>query len=171
MRKKTTAEFINEATTTHGNRYDYSLVEYTGALENVKIICYKHGEFNQQANRHIRGSNCPKCARHRVSTNDFIEKAKIIHGDKYDYRKVSYKHHAKKVRIICYEHGEFQQRPNDHLCGKGCRSCNKSKGENLVADFLSRLGIEYIREWWHTECRREKPLPFDFFLIVTGKQR
>jgi hypothetical protein len=60
-------------------------------------------------------------------TIDFIEKAKAVHGTKYDYSKVEYVKAIEKVCIICHEHGEFWQTPNNHLRGKGCPSCNGIK--------------------------------------------
>ena len=60
----------------------------------------------------------------KITTEDFIKKAKKIHGDKYDYSKVIYEHGKKKVCIICPEHGEFWQSPHSHVTGKsGCPSC------------------------------------------------
>ena len=59
--KKTKEEFIAKAKLVHGDKYDYSKVEYVGALTKVCIICPKHGEFWQEANSHLRGQGCPKC--------------------------------------------------------------------------------------------------------------
>ena len=56
-------------------------------------------------------------------TDVFVEKAKRVHGDKYDYSKVEYKRNNKKVCIICPIHGEFWQTPSCHLQGQGCNSC------------------------------------------------
>ena len=61
----------------------------------------------------------------RLTTEEFIKKAKEVHGDKYDYSKVEYKNTSTKVCIICPEHGEFWQTPNEHLQGHGCRKCSK----------------------------------------------
>ena len=58
-------------------------------------------------------------------TQNFIEKARKVHGDKYDYSKVEYVNSHTKICIICPEHGEFWQTPNNHLCGKGCNECGK----------------------------------------------
>jgi hypothetical protein len=69
-------------------------------------------------------------------TELFIKKAKLIHGDKYDYSNVKYKKAVEKIIIICKNHGEFEQKPNSHLTGYGCKSCgfenaiNKRKGND-----------------------------------------
>ena len=124
-KKKTKEEFIAKAKLVHGDKYDYSKVEYVGALTKVCIICPKHGEFCQEANSHLRGQGCPKCKyeKQTCTTDEFIAKAKKIHGDKYDYSKVEYVNDRTKVCIICPKHGEFWQTPNHHLSGCGCPKC------------------------------------------------
>ena len=139
-KKKTREEFIKEARGTHGDKYDYSKVEYIGALKKVCIICPnpEHGEFWQTPSHHLEGKGCPKCAgdklreRKTLTKEEFIEKAKEKHGDKYDYSKVKYVNNKTKVCIICPEpeHGEFLQEANSHLQGKGCPKCAyEDKGE------------------------------------------
>lgn len=116
----------------HGDRYDYSLVEYDGALKKVKIICTEHGEFEQTANLHLRGHGCMKCYRisRKSNTQDFIEKARLVHGDKYDYSLVMYTKASLKGTFICSLHGEFEQTFNNHLNGQGCQLCDISKKSN-----------------------------------------
>lgn len=128
MKKKlTTGEFIEKAKRVHGDRYDYSRVEYKEAIGKVCIICPEHGEFWQAAREHYGGAGCQKCigkAKHTVES--FVQKAKEIHGDKYDYSKIEYKNSKEKVCIICPKHGEFCQTPNAHLRGSGCPKCAKN---------------------------------------------
>ena len=122
----TTDEFIKKAIQIHGNRYDYSKVEYVNAKTKICIICPKHGVFYQLPNSHLQGRGCKKCYSEKLSlgTNIFIESSKKIHGDKYDYSKVNYVNNRTKVCIICPEHGEFWQTPDSHLQGKGCYKCS-----------------------------------------------
>ena len=133
MKKLTTKEFITKAQKIHGDKYDYSKVEYIGTQTKVCIICPEHGEFWQTPAMHLYGNGCPKCKgdkngnRCRKTVNDFIETAKKIHGDKYDYSKVKYVNTHTKVCIICPEHGEFWQTPNRHLAGDGCPICRPNK--------------------------------------------
>lgn len=63
----------------------------------------------------------------KLTTEEFISKARLVHGDKYNYSKVEYKTNKDKVCIICQVHGEFWQRPTDHLRRYGCPCCSKSK--------------------------------------------
>ncbi len=128
-KRKTTEEFIQQAKVVHGDKYDYSNVEYKNQLEPISIICPEHGEFWQTPKQHLKSLGCQKCARiiageHIADTKkEFIEKAKRVHGDKYDYSRVEYKNNRTKICIICPEHGEFYQLPDNHLNGSECPKC------------------------------------------------
>ena len=129
--KKTKEEFIKEAKKIHGDKYDYSKVDYVNNKTKVCIICNEpdHGEFWQTPSSHLKGRGCPKCkgdkTRERLTSSreEFIKKACKVHGDKYDYSKVDYVNNYTKVCIICPKHGEFWQIPNGHLARKGCPIC------------------------------------------------
>ena len=137
--KRCTAEvFIQKAKMVHGNKYDYSKVKYgKNNLEKVCIICPEHGEFWQSPGNHLRGEGCPECRKSLMSkkisssTEEFIKKAKKVHGDEYNYSKVEYKNNHDKVCIICPKHGEFWQRPDGHLQGRGCHKCKNEKLSKL----------------------------------------
>jgi hypothetical protein len=123
-----TNEFIIKANKKHNNRYNYSKVNYINNYNKVVIICNEHGEFEQVPSSHVFGQGCPKCGRKRTTQNDFIIKSNKIHNNKYDYSKVNYINSSEKVIIICDEHGEFEQRPNQHLIKKqGCPKCGTLK--------------------------------------------
>ena len=110
-KKLNTQQFIQKAIQTHGQRYSYEKAEYVNSQEKVFIICHNHGEFVQTPNNHLRGQGCPVCSGNkRYTTEEFIEKAKTVHDNKYDYSKVVYRNSYTKVTIICSKHGEF---PND----------------------------------------------------------
>jgi hypothetical protein len=121
---KTTEEFISNAKITHGNKYNYTLTKYINAKTPVKIICPIHGEFEQIPRNHVRGQHCQKCSGVFMNTEYFIEKTKNIHDIKYDYSLVEYKNSLTPVKIICPIHGLFEQRPKNHLIGKGCSKCS-----------------------------------------------
>ena len=129
MFRLTTEEFISRAGRVHGNKYDYALVKYSGTYTPVKIICREHGEFEQKPNNHLGEHGCKTCGRlaadkaKRSNTEQFIAKAKRVHGDKYDYSLVSYETTELPVKIVCPVHGEFEQKPHGHLSGSGCRKC------------------------------------------------
>ena len=123
--KKTTEEFVRDAILVHGDKYDYSKVDYNGGKNKVIIICKIHGEILQSPNSHLNGSDCNKCSgNYTMSNKEWIEKAKIQHKDKYDYSKVNYNGNKTKVIIICKIHGDFLQIPADHLNGFNCSKCS-----------------------------------------------
>ena len=135
MTDKTT-EFINKAKIVHGDKYDYSKVEYINSRTKITIICKVHNEFEQKPSKHLFGQGCPICGGLYKRTNtDFINDAIKIHGDKYDYSKVKYINSQEKVIIICKNHGEFEQKPNSHLNGQGCGKCAGRKRQNN--DFIN----------------------------------
>ena len=151
--KYSTEEWIELAKKIHGNKYDYSKVEYKNAFTKICIICPEHGEFWQRPNSHISGIGCPKCSykekkvMYSLTNEEFIEKAKKIHGDKYDYSKINYKGSREKVCIICPEHGEFWQTPSGHIYNfQGCPFCKKSKMENYTRLLLSESNIKFEEE-------------------------
>ena len=121
-----TESFIEKARVVHGDRYDYSKVDYKGYYNKVTIICKEHDDFEQRAGNHLNGAGCSKCTGTcKSNTKEFVEKSKKIHDDKYDYTEVNYKNNTTKVDIICpkYGHGVFQQTPKSHLKGAGCGKC------------------------------------------------
>lgn len=131
MPKRLTAEeFIAKAKSIHGeDRYDYSFVDYKNSHTKVKIICPTHGAFEQAPTSHLAGNGCAKCGfisqskSKSYDTNDFTSKAKIVHGDRFDYSHCKYTTSRSKVEIICPIHGPFLQAPVNHLSGQGCPYC------------------------------------------------
>jgi hypothetical protein len=126
--KYDTNSFIRLVSEVHKNKYDYSKLEYTTAADKITIICPNHGEFKQEAKYHLRGGGCYQCVKEsrknpKTNINTFIEKARKIFGNKYCYDEVNYINACTKVKIICKEHGSFEQKPVSHLSGSGCRLC------------------------------------------------
>ena len=158
--------FILKAKKIHGNKYDYSLVKYINNSTKLIIKCPKHGIFKQTPNNHLtKKQGCPKCnGGVRFTTNDFISKAKKIHGNKYDYSLVDYTNTYTKIKIICQKHGVFSQRPDNHLNNSGCPICNESKGEKNIRLFLKKNKISYIKQFVFEDCKDKRVLPFDFYL-------
>lgn len=131
-KRKDKKYFINECINKYDNKYDYSLVEYKNNRTKIKIICKEHGIFEVKPYNFLNGSECPSCGfRLKLDNNSFINKSNKIHDNKYDYSLVKYKNNKTKVKIICKEHGEFNQRPNEHLLGQGCPSCKYDKIKNI----------------------------------------
>ena len=166
-KKMTTLEFIEKSKKIHGNKYNYSLVEYIGLETKVKIICPIHGIFEQSAHNHInKKRGCSKCnGGVKLTKEEFILNSIKKHGNKYDYSLVIYVNADTKVKIICPEHGIFEQKPRHHIYKCSCKKCNKSKGENNIDLYLKERNISFDREKTFKKCKFKKVLPFDFYLI------
>lgn len=205
MKKKysTKEDFIKDAQLVHGNKYDYSKVEYVNIDTKICIICNNHGEFFQSPYNHLKGHRCPKCAkeysakklrkwtkekcfevasqynemkdfrtqsqdaynaalkhnwlkdytwlaykidiskpkkkRQTYSQDDIIERLRSIFGEQYGYEKVVYKAMKVPVTLVCHakdadgiEHGEFSMRPDNIFSGKqGCPKCYDARRSKL----------------------------------------
>ncbi len=161
----TNEEFIKKAKLTHGNKYDYSLVLIKRNKDKVKIICPIHGIFEQIVNNHLNGNGCSICnGGVKLTNEEFIKKAKLIHGNKYDYKLTKIDLVKNKIKIICSIHGEFEQIANNHLNGSGCSICNASRNENKIRNILIENNIKFIPQKRFKDCRDKKTLPFDFYL-------
>lgn len=149
-KRLTQKEFLIRAEKIHGDRFDYSLVEYVGINSKIKIICYVHGIFEQDPYSHLIGNGCQKCARIIVgdklsnNTNNFIDNAKKVHGNLFDYNLVVYKNNRVKIKILCKIHGEFEQRPISHLNGHGCPFCGAESRNNKLSNFFRKDALFYI---------------------------
>lgn len=148
----TTDEFINKALEIHGEKYDYSKVNYVNAHTKVTIICPEHGEFEQLPMGHINKKNgCLRCKGSRISNSKtkpieyYLPKFQKIHGDKYDY-SLAVNNDTRKIDIICPQHGIFNQWIQHHVRGSGCPTCgfNVSKIEIELQDFVKSLGYDLV---------------------------
>jgi very-short-patch-repair endonuclease len=163
-KRHTLEYFIEKANKIHNNKYDYTLVIYKNCETKVKIICPEHGIFEQIPYHHLRGVECSLCKKVKLTQDIFINESKIIHGNKYDYSLVEYINTKTKVKIICPIHGKFEQKPSNHLRGRGCKICNDSKGEIEIKKILDRYNIKYEKQFKFKDCKNIFPLPFDFYL-------
>lgn len=153
----------------HNNSFIYEHFTYKNNKQKINIKCIKHNIlFEQQISGHLSGQNgCPECKRDKItlSNDEFISKAKEIHGNRYSYEYTKYiSYNFDKVKITCSEHGIFEMLPNTHLNGNGCKQCNTSKGEAKIAKTLSKLGKSFTTEYQFDDCKNIKKLRFDFYL-------
>jgi len=168
--RSTKVEFIKKAELRHGNKYDYSKVEYINNYTKIIIICPIHGEFEQAPVDHLRTGGCRLCSNKKMANtkmltvDQFKEKANKIHNNKYDYSDLLYIGNQGNIKIGCPLHGTFEQKANNHMQGYGCPSCNSSKGELLIRDYLISKNIKFEEQKRFNNCILNKPLPFDFYL-------
>jgi len=168
------AEFdVARARAKHGDKYDYSNCKGGSTKTKVEIICPEHGLFLQSPEKHYSGSGCPECKvldadrlkmekqttrYERMKTTfqqnfaaRFIEKARIVHGEKYNYDLSEYTQAKCKIEIVCPEHGSFWQTVNSHLNGNGCPACqyaalslsNSLTSSDFIAKATSIHGDKY----------------------------
>lgn len=185
-RKKNTHDFVSEAIKRHGDKYDYSSVIYRGGHSKVKIICKIHdAEFEQEANSHLLGCGCPRCAREKTTKSVtkgfhyFLSKSKVIHDNKYKYDESSYVNITTKMRIKCHEHGWFEKTPDKHMQGQGCPSCSTSGFDQLkpaviyflYSDIGVKVGITNDLTRRMSELKRNTPFSFKVInhVMLTGR--
>lgn len=144
-------KFLNHLKTlieSQGDHYDYSKVEYKSHKGRFIIICKKHGEFYSTPRDLLRRCGCDRCgnesasAKRAIENDNFLSRAKDVHGERYDYSKTNYSTSNKKVIIICPTHGEFLQYPQNHLKGHECIEC----GYKATGDTLRKTNEEFISE-------------------------
>jgi len=133
MKRKKTEDYINQVKKVHGDKYDYSLINYVNRNSKIKIICRKHGVFEKTARYFLNGAGCPKCKEEDFIEN-FIKKANNIYNKFYDYSLVD--NISGKIKIICKKHGVFKTTTFYHLNGMKCPECEKEKKIN---DFINKL--------------------------------
>ncbi|MCS6583324.1 hypothetical protein [Curtobacterium citreum] len=139
--------FIAAADAEHGGRYDYSLLpdEFVNVKTRVRIICPEHGIFRMAPQDHkaktvkgrvIPGQGCHSCstrcgpAARRLQL--FLDRAREVHGSRYDYRNVDFVDQRTSIRIRCFEHGAFSVMPKNHLAGEQCGKCGaRARAESL----------------------------------------
>ena len=143
MNKQTLENFINRANQIHNNKYNYSEFVYVNWKTKVKIICPYHGIFEQRTDHHLNGNGCNKCASEQralkklISKEEFIKRANEIHNNYYDYSLFTPCKAKDKIKIICPEHGIFEQTYDHHLHQKSkCPKCAQLHGNDLKRDSL-----------------------------------
>jgi hypothetical protein len=161
-RRVSREEYLSKVISLHGDKYDYSLVDLKNVTDNITIICPEHGEYIISAGSHLyEAKGCRKCSHKLLSMNEFIERSKRIHCDRYDYSLAKYLGIDEKLEIICPEHGPFWQRPSAHMQGStGCKRCHTSKLQNVITEYISQFGI------YCEICNRSviKPLEIDIYV-------
>lgn len=203
-RRSSADDVIARASEVHGGFYTYANVVYVNNTTKIAVTCPHHGDFQIAPNNHLSGRGCPVCGAakrgHRKDVGDaarktadtklashaaaFVEAARAVHGDVYDYGAVEYAGRKTPVAIVCRKHGTFYQAPGHHLSrAQGCPECShhRSKGEAAIAKFMAIFGplrerdrgtiapkeldvyapwagvaVEYCGEYWHAASSIEE---------------
>ena len=166
-------QFIQKAKEVHGDGFDYSHVNYINSQTHVNIICNTCGDnFPQVPSSHLQGCGCDKCARRinhenqKLSEDELIERAKKVHGDKFDYSNINYINCNTPINIKCNKCGDtFQQLyPNHIKQNKGCPLCECRITAKILLDYLRSIYPTTIREFKQEWCRNIYVLPYDFYI-------
>ena len=171
----TKEEYLKKIIEKHGEKFDYSLVNYQGMHKPVQLVCKEHGLLEKKAQAFLtQKTGCKQCGvkaliknkKEKFTTEVFIKKSQLTWGSLYDYSLVSYQGEKKPITLICPIHGKFEVTPNTHLYSqRGCSSCtNVSKGEIVIETFLKEKKINYKKQKTFKECKDKKQLRFDFYL-------
>ena len=148
-RNLTQKEVVKRFIKVHGERYNYTKFNYEGLNTKGIVMCSLHGEFEQYPGNHMKGHGCSKCVgNHKVSKKQFIKESNLIHFEFYSYSNIVYKGKTEKIKIICPIHGEFTQKPAEHLSGCGCQKCgNKNKVINRTGKFKRKTIKEVLQKF------------------------
>lgn len=162
------ADYIKKCQQVHNHKYDYSLAVLNGAKNDITIICPEHGQFKQAAYDHSKGHGCSQCALSRnaqsikMNFSTFIEKANIIHKNKYAYHQENYPEFSYQLMIIvCPIHSNFRQRRDVHLNGHGCQACAKNK-QLTVDDVINRSKLIHGDKYQYYLCNLDNS-----FLVIS----
>ncbi len=142
--KSNTNEFIIKAIKKHGNKYIYDKSVYITNESKIIIGCKVegHGYFEQTPHHHLTGSGCAKCyGNNKINKDEFIKKANIIYDNKYNYDNIIFINTAFKINIHCPNGHFFEQKPYDHLMGRGCTKCIVIGGKSNTEDFIKKAKI------------------------------
>lgn len=152
-RKTPSYDVVERFVSVHGDRYDYSLVNFVAYDVPVDVICRKHGVFPILPINHWKGAHCRKCARetagekNRLGDSEWLEKFRAVHGDRYDYPSVQRIHSEKRIDVVCKEHGVFSVLVRNHYYGKhGCPDCSDygpDSQQSVLRKFLRIHGDRY----------------------------
>lgn len=161
LKKRATARasFVAKSQAVHGEKYDYSGIDYVDSRTKVLIRCPRHGEFLQVPTSHFGGCGCPACAIEHVAQarkrthEDFVREATEVHGGRYEYPE-TFDGVEVHIAIICPEHGLFRQRAASHLKGSGCPQCaairiseaRKKSFAEFVEDARKKYGDMFLYE-------------------------
>ena len=166
--RDTTESFIKKAIKIHGDKYDYSKVNYINSKKiRVEILCQKHGSFFLTPRSHLSGNGCEKCSYEAktYSNKEFIDLCNKVHNNLYTYELCNYKNMDQKVWVSCEKHGPFELSARNHCYLKiGCSECCTSKNEIFIEQYLIKNKIMYQKQKSFENCKFRYHLKFDFYI-------
>lgn len=159
------SELLSRFHKLYGDRYEYNLTGLEKQHDKIQIYCKKHNHyFSMKVLHHLNGHGCPLCSKtgHKYSNEEFIIRAREVHGDLYDYSKVNYINKETPIEIICSKHGSFWQTPHNHISGCGCPKCKATKVQYKIYSWLKTEFPDQVWEWEYSPAWL-KPQVFDIY--------
>ena len=145
-------DFVEKSKVIHNNFYTYGNTNYVHSKSKISITCPIHGDFIQSPSHHLQGQGCPQCKGNKINHSaKFIKTANMVHDNKYNYLKLNYIDSHTKVTITCPVHGDFNQRPNSHLQGQGCKQCSLDVRKYTTSDFIFRSNA--VHQYKYNYCK------------------
>jgi Zn finger protein HypA/HybF involved in hydrogenase expression len=162
-------EKIDRANKIHNYKYDYSLIYDIKFQDNYEFICKtcSHVFSNSWSNHVHKKQGCPKCnpSGRKKRTLESIKKQISDLNTGYEYNWKTYKNYfSNEFEIKCPKHGWFTQQLSNHLQGQRCPKCKRSKGEEIIENFLTENNIIYETQKTFEGCKNKRMLPFDFYI-------
>ena len=157
VKKLTTEEFVSKSKQKFGDTFNYEQTEYLTQKDKVSIECPVHGVFSILPWNHLKSpTGCQKCSKDNTYTKkeDYIQKAKEIRGEQFDYSQTHFVDWATPIKIICRKHGELEVNPKRHLYSKKSNGCPKCGVEGAVAkrsvgyeEFINKCVQKYGKKY------------------------
>jgi len=168
----TQEDFIRRGISQFGDKIDYSLLKYLGIKEKVELLCNDcNASFFVRPDQFFTSKcGCPTCSckitgqERRRTTEEYISLATAKHGGYYRYPNLVYVLSQEDVEIECPIHGPFWQAAGTHLRGHGCPFCKSSRGESLINDLLTEMGLSHKPQATFDGCVHNVKLRYDFYL-------
>jgi hypothetical protein len=153
----------------HGQKYDYNDAIYIKMTLKVSINCFSHGIFLQEPRSHLTGGGCPECFNEirglssLLTTEELIERATKLHGNKYDYSLATYNGGKEKIKIGCPTHGWFWQNADSHLYGDPPHGCPACARERINAATVAK---RILLDKWIERSIEEHGTKYDYSLVA-----
>lgn len=167
-KKISSQEWLERFESVHGDRYTYTL-PLSGRLyahDYVTVNCKKHGSYQAKAYAIGQGRGCLKCGNERgsegrtMTTSQFIERAREVHGDRYLYDCTQYQRNSKRIKVRCRVHGVFECLPTEHWAGSNCMTCSRLTQKRKAVARGSWLNEKYFKR--NPEM---KGIPYRLYLL------
>jgi very-short-patch-repair endonuclease/Zn finger protein HypA/HybF involved in hydrogenase expression len=134
INKKITQEnFLNAVREKHGDKWDVSNVQYVNKKQILGLSCPDcKDNFETTTEKLMDGFGCPRCEGRIKDLRYFVEEAKKVHGDEYDYSECYLSHNKSGAIVLnnirCKHHGLYSTRANVHIQQKcKCPKCYPPK--------------------------------------------